>query len=460
MVGNGGYLVSGTNATVGWYEITAVSAGVSITVDRNCTTGVGASIVFNVGGAMSLNSTLDDSLFEAFVGGNTVYVKSGTFTLGQSISVASASSTSANPVVMRGYGSTRGDNPRGSTRPVFTCAANTMVFGQFWQVYGCQFTITTAGGVTFGTSCSMFYCYCLNTSTTAARAAISPTSDSCITGCEIISQNGTGLTTALGLNVSGCYIHDCATGILTGASTGRFSITNCIIESCRDFGIDIALTSTGAVIESNTIYGAEAKSPGTGVRIGASAANIRFFNNIIYGWTTGLSQTTAALKSNVGAYNCFNNNTTNTTNYTLDATDITTNPSFTGASQLTGTTANTSGSVLTQSGGDFSSVTDNIDFLRVVSGTGVTTGLYLITAHTSTTVTTNNALGTSSSNNDVWVIPVGHNLAVGTNMKAAGYPGAFSSNASETTGYLDLGAVQRQETSSTSLSRARFQRKM
>lgn len=443
MVGNGCYIVSGTNFTVGWYEIISVVVGVSVTVDRACCTGVGANGVINIGGAMSLGSTLDDELFEAFVGDNIVYVKNGTYTIGESISVASTSSTNIVPVQLIGYDATRGDDPRGSTRPLFVCGANTLVFGQFWIVRGIQCTITTAGGLTMGTGGALLFSKVINTSPTGGRSAVSPVSECTILGCEMVSLAGQAVTTALGLSLSGCYIHDSATGVLTGTGTGRFSIVNCIFETIRDVGVDFALTSTGAIIESSTFYGVETKSPGLAIRLGAATANVRLYNNIFYGWTTGVGQTGSQLKANYGAYNCFFNNTANASLYTLDSTDITLDPSFTGASQITGSTATTSGSVLTQPSGDFSSVTDNVDIVRVVSGTGVTTGRYIITSHTSDTITVSGTLGTSSAGNVVWIITVGHNFQVGANMKAAGYPGAFSG--SESTGYLDIGGVQRQE---------------
>jgi hypothetical protein len=87
-------------------------------------------------------------------------------------------------------------------------------------------------------------------------------------------------------------------------------------------------------------------------------------------------------------------------------------------------------------------VADGVDLLRVVSGTGVTVGIYLITAHTATTLTVNNPLGTSSGGDVVWVVTTGHNFGIGTNLKALGFPGTFGT---ESTSYLDIGAVQRQE---------------
>jgi hypothetical protein len=457
MVGNGCYIVSGTNFTVGWYEITSVSAGVSVTVDRACCTGVGSNGVINIGGALSLASTLDDDVFEAFIGGNTVYVKNGTYTIGESISVASASSTATAPVNFIGYNSTRGDDPRGSTRPTFACGANTFTLGQYWIIRGIQVTTTAAAGFVLGTGSTAYFCKCTNSSTTTARNAFNGSSEYALIGCEAVSLNGTAIISALGNKIVGCHVHDSDIGFQTSTGTGRLDITNCIFEAIRTAAIDIALTSTSLHIQGCTIYGGETPL-GIGVRMGGSVANVTLNNNIIYGCVTGISHTGLDLKSNNGVYNCFFNNTTNATNYTLDSTDLTVNPTFTGASQLSGATATTSGSILTQSGGDFSTVTDGTDIIRVVSGTGVTIGLYTIASHTSTTVTVNGTLGTSSAGDVVWSIPVGHNFAVGTNMRAAGYPGAIPG--SESTSYLDIGAVQRQESSASGLSRARFQRSM
>lgn len=53
MVGNGVVITGGTNFTTGVYQINSVSAGVSITVDRTCTTAAGASGTAGVGGALA-----------------------------------------------------------------------------------------------------------------------------------------------------------------------------------------------------------------------------------------------------------------------------------------------------------------------------------------------------------------------------------------------------------------------
>jgi hypothetical protein len=196
---------------------------------------------------------------------------------------------------------------------------------------------------------------------------------------------------------------------------------------------------------NNTLYGREAKI-GTGLLL--SAANsplVVALNNNIYGFVTGISVATGSATSNFGQNNNFFNNTTDVTNWIKDISDLSLNPGFVGASQVTGTSANTSGSVLTDGSANFSGVNDNIDYLHVTSGTGVTTGCYLITSHTSTTLTVNNPLGTSSSNNDVYWISNGHNFQIGTNLKGLGFPNFINATGSLTTSYPDVGAVQRQE---------------
>lgn len=461
MVGNGLRVVSGTNFTQSWFEITSVVAGVSITVSTNAagtaiTTGVGAAGVVNIGGALSLGASGtfgDDAVFEQMQGGNKAYVKNGTYTIGENISVAATSATITNPIFVEGYNSTQADNPTGSSRPTWTGGANTLAFGAttgYWYFKNLIITTTEAAGLDLGSANSGGFvenCKVTNTSTTTGRVSISPAGNSQIFNSEIVSQNGNGISSAgdNAIRVIGSYLHDSVKGHVSGASNRHVFFGN-IFEANTTSDIEIGnTTNAAATVVNNIFYGSEAKL-GTGFNLtGSATGEAGIYNNIFYGKDTGVSANTTNKQSNYENYNDFNNNTTNRTLFNTGVNSITTAPSFAGASQLTGTTATTSGSVLTQSGGDFSTVTDNIDYLHVTSGTGVTTGIYLITSHTSTTLTVNNALGTSSGGDVVWFVPVGHNFRIGANLKATGFPGAVNSNSSESTGYLDMGALQRQE---------------
>jgi len=444
MVGNVARIVSGTNFTVGWYEIISVVVGVSITLDRTCTSAAGALGVINIGGAISFNSTFEDSFGEALIGGNIVYVKSGTVTMGSAMSVASVSATGTAPIRWIGYNSTRGDNPSISsgTQPIIAAGSNTVTFGANWHVSYISFTTTAPTGIGIGSQGYFNSCKFLNTSSTASRNAVSTGASTLMYKCDAVSQNGPAIGGATTARILYSHIHDSQYGFGTGFGASSI-IMGCVLNSNRVAAISSTVVTGLLTVVGNTIRGSSGKI-GVGIEsTGVTFPHLKIYNNIISGCVTGIAISTVSQYSNGGETNNFYDNTTDVTNYVKSGTDIALDPGFVDVSEITGTTATTSGSVLTQAGGDFSSVEDNVDFLRVVSGTGVTTGIYLITSHTSNTVTVNNALGTSSGGDVVYVIPTGHNLSVGDNMKAAGSPGLIGVSAS--TSYLDIGAVQRVE---------------
>lgn len=124
MIGNALHLNSGTNVTAGFYFITAVASGTSMTVDRAPDNGVGGVSAGNgkIGGAHS-----DPALVCASaVGGNFLWLQSGTFTItSASTNVAGgclippAGTTAAKTSVI-GYGTLRADN---GTKPLLQASA-------------------------------------------------------------------------------------------------------------------------------------------------------------------------------------------------------------------------------------------------------------------------------------------------------------------------------------------------
>ncbi len=451
MTGNGLRLVSGTNATAGWYVIISVVAGVSITVDRACTTGVGASIVFNIGGAWSLASANDQTVIQAFaVAGNKMWIKNGTYALTGTMNASGKDGTNTQNIVIEGYNATRGDLPKGATRPLIS--GGSWLIGQRWTHKNISFTSTVAGAYQFGTACTFIDCKFVCTAAAASLYAILIGNYSAMWKCEVVSYRNSGVRHGGGLHLYFCYIHDCTIGIenTNSAGTYPYSYVNNIIENCTVAAISFTTsTNTPAMIVGNTLYGSENKL-GIGVSVATTAGMIKILGNIIYGFTSGITladATGAALATNFQSdYNTFFNNTSDVTNIVKGPSDIALTPSFTSVTQLTGATATTSGSVLTQSGADFSNVVDNQDVVYLVSGTGVTTGIYMITGHTTTTLTLHAAPGTSAVADKVWQITLGHNFSVGTNMKGAGPVGAFPGALN--TGYQDIGAVQRIEAGS------------
>jgi len=444
-VGNIIHVTNGTNFTQGWYEVVSVAA-VTATVDRSAGTLGSTGGTFRVGGAMSLNSTLDDDLFDLGTGTNGTgamrfFVKNGSYTTGEVISTAQAGG-SLNPVVVEGYATLRGDGPTGSTRPTFdTGTTNNITTNSNWAVYNMIITGTSSLVFNLGSNSSIANSKLINTSTSTNRTAIQTGSNDIVFNSEMISYRGFGVTYGgSDTKIVYSYLHDSAVCITDSAY--NMGIFGNIFEGCYTAAIQVTggITS-GCLVNNNTIYGAENKL-GVGVSL-VTVTAVRLFNNIIYGTSTGISAGSAQ-QIMFSGYNDLFNNTTNYTNWPTATTDQAVNPSFTAVSQITGTTATTSGSVLTQSGGDFSNVVDNSTYLYMVSGTGVTSPAYYnITAHTATTVTLDNAPGTSATADKVWQITLGHNFQIGQALKALGFPGAFP--AGYTTGYVDIGAAQRQE---------------
>ncbi len=443
MVGNGLHMISGTNATAGWYEILSVVVGVSITVDRNCGTGAGSDAAFNIGGALSLGSS-DDAVFETAVAGNKFYIKQGTYTLGGAVNI-SAGGSAISAILVEGYASTRGDRPVDSTRPIFDTGANNFVSGASWNWRSLQ--LTGSGTIVFdaGGSSKLIDCKVTNTSSTADRTAVRITTDTAIIRTEITCRKGLGVDGFGNASMFGCYIHDCKNGMILQATTIGFHVINCIFEACWNIAINCSVNLTGCeIIYGNTLFGGVSKKIGTGISLATGATDQMFINNIITGFATGISAVDAAPNNmvNFDAFNCLYGNTANTSNWTLDSTSITTDPGLSGVAQVTGTTATTAASVLTDSGANFANVVNNVDFCFIESGTGITKGVYPITSHTATTLTLSGSPGDNATADKVYSVITGHVYTPGTNAKSVGFPGAYP--AALSTSYVDLGAVQAQ----------------
>ena len=441
MVGNYLHLVSATGTpTLGWYEIVTFTDANNVVLDR--TSGTYTLGTFHVGGAMSLNSTLDDDLFEIGIEGNIFYIKysASTFVLGEAVSITATGGVQK-PIEVIGYNTTRGDNPTGANRPTVSCGANSLIFALNWQTSNIIFTGTGSPMVNFSSGNSKgVNCKYKNTSTAVDRGAVTNNGvDLFLVNCELISYRGKAIaTTSNVLLAVGCYLHASNMGLSVRVST--YTLVDCIISDNVTSAVNFEVANTGRTnIINSTLYGSE-NTTGTAFAVFTGTTDITLLNNIIYGFTDGVNHPDV---QSVGFddYNCYFNNDTDVTNWTKGSNDVATNPTFTSVSQLTGVNASVSGSVITATGA-FGSVTDNVDYFYLISGTGATAGMYGITSHTADTATLDIAPGGSGTNIS-WQITTGHNFAVGTNMKALGFPGSFSGALS--TGYMDIGAVQRQE---------------
>lgn len=435
---------NGSPGYIGWEEIVSYTNATTVVISALYSGGGGDAInqTGYVGGAGRLNG-LEDAMLEALPLGGQVWVKSGTYTISGAVSVVASNGTTAVPNWIIGYTTKRGDSCTGSNRPLIVCGANTFVLSAKNNLSNFMFTTTAAAGVTIGGIGTVDNCSCVNTSATAGRVAWTALqAGTRFIDCEGVSQNGVAFSSATSpLRVTGCYAHDSDIGIQS--TSGVIVATRCKLEACRTAAFNTACLGSNQYTDC-TIYGCESQI-GIGARFtGAASTGHQIANCIFYGLATGISCGTQQ-GIDQDYMNVFYNCGTNVTNWLLEPHSLTmTNPGFTGAAQATGSTATTSGSVLTQSGGDFSTVTDNVDYLHVISGTGVTVGRYQITGHTSATVTVNNALGTSSAGNVVYFVTTGHNLQIGAALKGLGGPN-FSNMGIEDRSYLDPGCMQREE---------------
>lgn len=436
---------SGTAAHcfIGWYEIVSESLVSSVTLDRTPNDGTTcAAATAQTGGSLDLGGALQSSFLNQIVGGNMVFIHSGTYLVGGTTTGSGTGASATTPAYFIGYNSIRGDNPLpNSSKPLINGQSTSTTFAQAQQLAYLNFTSSGTITVTTGANGSVQNCRFMNGSSTAGRTALNIGGSSTADSIEVVSQNGIAISQSANVSINGSYIHDSQTCLSIGATGGQ-SITNSLLASCI-IGINTTNANSALNAVGNTIYSAESS---TNTAIIILNGNTKFFlkNNIFYGWNQAVTQATAQQGANIGLCNDFFNNTTNASNYTLAQSDLFLNPQFTSAGQLTGTTATSATNVLTDSGANFNgNVTDGIDYLHVVTGAGATAGNYLITSHTNTTLTVNNTIGTSSGGNLVYSVPNKHNYGVGTNMKATACPGLFPGGLTQS--YLDDGGVQRQE---------------
>lgn len=447
-VRNSIHVTAGTSWTSDYYEIVSV-AGNAATLDKAC--GSSASIsggTWYEGGGCSLGVTGaagDTKLFGDMVAGNTIWIHSGTYSGGpDGDNITTTAGTATSPVSFLGYNSTRGDNPTGSSRPYLNGVINgTLTIGNYTTFSNIRFSNSDgASMVTLGqhslAANDQFISY-------GGVIALQLQLEAMAFNVEVACPGGTGVYfNVVDSSLAYSYVHDSTYCIQDGAngSNEAVSIVGNILENCTTAAIYTPSNFTSLLqIMQNTLYGAENKL-GIGVDISANAGDIRMVNNIFYGFTTGVTLP-SGYSNMLDVSNAFYNNTTNTVNWAVGVGTLTnTNPQFSNIAQVTGTAGHLSSATLTDSGASFSNVTNNVDFVNIISGTGATAGLYLITGHTGTTLTLASAPGGSGTNIN-YQVTTGHNFAIGPGLKRLASPGAFQ--AGFTTNYQDIGAVQRRE---------------
>ena len=423
--GTGGFGV------VGWYEIVNVTDGNTVTLDRTPNvTAASVACTGYTGGALSFNSTLDDDAFEISLATNGTgafrwFVK-GSVSLGEAISVGAVGGSLA-PIIIEGYQTLRGDAPTGSNRPTINNGANTHIPGQRWRLYNLILTGTASYIIANNSANELHNCKIISTTTSASLRAVYSTNPLIyLENCEMICYRGSAFENVSTGAMFGCYLHDSNIGLLCSSTASIMS--NCIVADNVTYGIRLTAASR-QVFLNNTIYGSENKL-GIGFSMSTGFNGAKLWNNILYGFTTGVSHADTQTEFDED-YNAYFNNTTDVTNVQKNIHSIALTPAFTDTTQITGTGATSSTNVLTgASGTPFSTCEANVDFVYLSAGTGPGIGLYkyLITAVNAggANVTLSSNITTSGSGSAIaWQVTTGHDFTVGTNMKAVAFPGQF-----------------------------------
>jgi len=301
--------------TVGWYHITSVDANDDAVLDRAAGVAGTTGITGAVGGAFLLGGSLDNDFFATNqkVAGNVVWVASGSYTLGESITGISGGGETTNPVRIIGYNASRGVLPLGTDRPAISNGAYTIGETNWTDYRNLQFTGT--GSYVLSVAGSIFNCKITNTSTGGSKNALqvgSTATYSIATGCECATAGASGDGILVGGygRITGCYIRDCAgKGIETNNSAGQTILVGCIIDSCGS-GVD-STSYSGFFLVNCTVYNCT-----TGFITGSNYTT-NAINCIFHTCTTAISVLGKGGTDRF-VHNCFWNNTTNISTSTGD----------------------------------------------------------------------------------------------------------------------------------------------
>lgn len=319
MVNNLIHIVSGTNFTAGFYQITAFTNANTVTLDRAPATGVGAGGTGSVGGALATLGALSAAMTqrqEAWITGAFTSTATITFVAGNG-----QPSASTPPTWIRGYGSVRGD----SGHATLTLQTNTGLTGittNAQQGFRVEQVDVDCGslGTSTGISTTQSYGMVRNckVSNFTTRGIFMTGAVAQVTACEV--TGGTSAATC-GIEVQGgastiiaCHIHDNACPGISNSvvNTGATIARNLVVNNTGASSDGIQIQDAG-VIEHNTIHGNG--RDGLRFTISNSLSPVRVRNNIFssnagWGVTGALTTAIPAVPENDG--NAYYNNTSGT----------------------------------------------------------------------------------------------------------------------------------------------------
>lgn len=279
MIGNGIVVTGGTNFTTGYYQVTAATAGVSLTVDRTCTTAAGAAGTAGLGGGLA-SPGLAGSI--ATVSGNIIFIKynaSPYIATSASTNIAAGCVSGTSGTTYCGYDTIRLPYTVGQNRPTFqinTGVTGATLFSGNNNNYSAQSVIVDGNSVGTSKGChtsgEYFNLKVINCTTSGlAENSISRAIFCETTGCTT-SPNRSSVclwcvshdnTTASGggFNPSGGgLLYGCiAYGNSRSGFFGANNVLNCVAYNNTEYGFSAgnndAVTMINCIAESNTLNG-------------------------------------------------------------------------------------------------------------------------------------------------------------------------------------------------------------
>lgn len=286
MVGNLIQITGGTNFITGIYQITAVSVGVSITVDRNCSSAAGAAGTANVGGALA---TIAKALAIMTVTGMQCYVKAtATYSIATGLATSVGIVPQSGICRVIGYTTARGDGGRPTIQATAAITTWADAQGGFrFENFILDGNTTGNNGFSLSGVCSAVYNCIIKRMLNYGVSMVTQASSIIqteITTCGGATDGCAIVCTTTGAIVKNCYIHDNTTA---GCE---------VIGSRSSFVENIFANNSGANsdgIRINAIYGIN---------------QINICNNIFYNNGRDGFRSTATYSTEEIAGNIFVNN--------------------------------------------------------------------------------------------------------------------------------------------------------
>lgn len=276
MVGNGLVITGGTNLTAGYYTISSVSAGVSLTLDRTCATAAASAGTAGIGGALASVGAYG----ALFVTGNRLFIRPGNYTItsttanvsGGRVSISTGSASRDRPALVIGYNAVRGDSIAAASRPVIVFGSG-VSSATIW-------TTTLAGTVIYFHN--LIFDGGSNTSSSGLQATGNP-GHLRLHNCLLRNFTNSAIRNGGGLSLRNCEITGCTSSVAVMQQTSHLHIDGCYFWN----NFQHVNAGTGAPLQADyTIFGTSTVTGSSGGTFIGDGVLGFVRNCIFYGSTT------------------------------------------------------------------------------------------------------------------------------------------------------------------------------